>query len=99
MYLFITMKEYSRGDLIDGLIFHNEKEALEHPKSLMYFLLRNYKIPQEIVDEIEHLDSIEAEFDDFVRAANKVLKEHDDCVLVIPLPYPVTFINGGLENV
>lgn len=99
MYLFITMKEYSRGDLIDGLIFHNEKEALEHPKSLVYFLLRNYKIPQDIVNEIEHLDSIEAEFDDFVRVANKVLKERDDCILVLPLPYPVTFIKGELENV
>lgn len=93
MILYITMKEYSEGNLLDGLIFQNEEDAQEHPKSLIYFLLRNYKIPQDVIEAIEHLDSIEAHLDEFIAVADAFLKEHNDCILDLPLPNPITLIS------
>lgn len=93
MILYITMKEYTDGNLLDGLIFQNEEDAQEHPKSLIYFLLRNYKIPQDVVESIEHLDSIEAHLDEFIEVADAFLKEHNDCILELPLPNPITLIS------
>lgn len=93
MILYITMKEYTDGNLLDGLIFQNEEDAQEHPKSLIYFLLRNYKIPQNVVEAIEHLDSIKADLDEFIEVADAFLKDHNDCILDLPLPNPITLIS------